>query len=228
MMKKIIRLNNLSVSMSILFITTCLNHVNGQESIKDYDGNIYHTVTIGTQVVMAENLKTKHYSDGETIPEIKDDSTWINLTTGAYCSNSNDESISSKYGYLYNWYVVSNQHKVCPVGWHVPSANEWKKLEIYLGGAGGAGGKMKETGTGNWSDPNAKADNTSGFSAIPGGSRNNDGTFNLPGETGMWWTSTEFSITTAWHRRLYNNVGFIDNIYANKNEGFSIRCVRDN
>jgi uncharacterized protein (TIGR02145 family) len=220
--------NRLYLSATIIAFIAVIIPVKGQEGVRDYDGNIYRTVTLGKQVWMAENLKTTHYSDGEAIPEIKDDSQWTNLSTGAYCMNNNDKNISAIYGYLYNWFVISNSHKICPVGWHVPSANEWKSLETYLGGVGSAGAKMKEAGTGKWADPNTKADNSSGFTGLPGGSRNSDGTFNIPGENGMWWTATEFSITTAWHRRLYFNVGFIDNIFSPRTEGFSIRCIKDN
>lgn len=227
-MKRNYRLYSITIFVVFLALCSGFNPVNGQESVTDYDGNVYPTVRIGTQVWMTENLKTTHYSDGESIPEIKDDSLWADQTTGAYCSNNNEKSNSELYGYLYNWYVVPNIKKVCPAGWHVPVANDWKKLETYLGGPGTSGGKMKETGTGKWADPSTKADNSSGFTGLPGGSRNPDGTFNNPGESGQWWTSTEFSITTAWHRRLYNNVGFIDNIYALKTEGFSIRCLKDN
>ncbi len=227
-MKRDCRLYPITIFVAFLVFFTVFNPVTGQESVTDYDGNVYRIATIGTQVWMTENLKTTHYADGLPIPEIQDDSLWANLTDGAYCANNNEKSNVLLFGYLYNWYTVPNGKKVCPVGWHVPSANEWKKLETFLGGPGTAGGRMKEEGTARWDEPNIKADNSSGFNALPGGSRNPDGTFNVTGENGEWWTSTEFSVTTAWHRRLYNNVGFIDNIYALKTEGFSVRCLRDN
>ncbi len=226
-MKKDFPLFNVLIIAAFLVLFTAFNPANGQDNITDYDGNVYPTKKIGTQVWMTENLRTTHYSDGEAIPEIKDDSLWTDLTTGAYCINNNEKSNSKQYGYLYNWYVVPNAKKVCPAGWRVPSANDWKKLETYLGGPGISGGRMKEAGAGKWADPNINADNSSGFTGLPGGSRNPDGTFNTPGESGEWWTTTEFSPTTAWHRRLYNNVGFIDNIYALKAEGFSVRCMKD-
>lgn len=224
-MRKLYSIN--AFSFLFVLIVFSSDSLSGQEIIKDFDGNSYKTVTIGTQVWMAENLRTTHYSTGEPIPEMKDDSVWAEISTGAYCINNNDKNNSGIYGYLYNWYVVPNARKLCPAGWHVPSANDWKKLETSLGGAGSAGGKMKEAGTTRWAGPNSEADNSSKFNGLPGGSRNSDGTFNVPGENGHWWTTTEFSTTTAWRRQLYNNAGFIDNVYALKNEGFSIRCVKD-
>lgn len=211
----------------LLFICAPFNSLAGQETVRDFDGNEYKTVTIGTQVWMAENLRTTHYSTGEPISEIKDDSLWANAAEGAWCMNNHDPKLAATYGYLYNWYVVSNSKKLCPAGWHVPSANDWKKLEIFLGGTGSAGGKLKAAGTSRWLDPNSDADNSSNFNGLPGGSRNSDGSFNPVGETGHWWTSNEFAPTTAWHRQLYSNAGFIDNVYALKNEGFSIRCLKD-
>jgi uncharacterized protein (TIGR02145 family) len=199
----------------------------GQEKVKDFDGNEYKTVTIGTQVWMAENLHTTHYSTGESIAEIKDDTLWANAVEGAWCMNNHEPKLSAIYGYLYNWYAVTPAKKLCPDGWHIPTANEWKKLETFLGGPGSAGGKLKEAGTSKWLEPNSDADNISHFSGLPGGSRNSDGSFNPVGETGHWWTSNEFAPTTAWHRQLYNNAGFIDNVYAVKNEGCSVRCLKD-
>lgn len=195
--------------------------------VADYDGNSYKIITIGTQVWMAENLKTLHYSNGDPIELIKDDRLWSESTSGACCINGNNKKNLKHYGLLYNFFAVASDKKICPAGWHVPNAADWKRLESFLGGAGAAGGKMKNTGTKFWAEPNTKADNSSGFNGLPGGARNTDGTFEPAGEKGHWWTGTEFSVTSAWHRSLYNNTAFIDNIYGYKSDGYSVRCIMD-
>ena len=201
-------------------------------NITDAENNTYKTVYIGTQQWMAENLKTSKYSDGSTILNITDDNTqWQNNTTGAWTYYNNDASNNAKYGKLYNWYAVSkisNGNKnVCPTGWHVPTDSEWTVLTDYLGGESIAGGKLKEVGTTSWNSPNTGATNTSLFSALPGGGRGSIGNFNVIGDGGLWWSSTEYNTGVAWYRYLYGfNVDATRN-YVIKIIGLSVRCLRD-
>jgi uncharacterized protein (TIGR02145 family) len=176
-------------------------------TVTDIDGNVYHTVTIGTQTWMVENLKTTHYRDGEAIPYVTDSAIWNGLSTPAYCFYNND-AVANKatYGALYNWYTASSP-KLCPVGWHVPTDAEWTTLMTYLGGQIVAGGKLKEQGTAHWNSPNTGADNSTGFTAVPGGCR----TMGLIqfyeiGTFGYWWSSTETSAKFAWYRYILTNV----------------------
>jgi len=195
-------------------------------TMTDIDGNTYKTVTIGTQTWMAENLKVTKYNDGTAIPNVTDETAWSSLTTGAYCNYNNDPSTAATYGRLYNWYAV-NTGKLCPTGWHVPTDAEWETLREYLGGYEVAGGKLKETGTTHWNSPNEGATNASGFTALPGGGRYNDGTFDYIGDNGIWWSSTEGSTSYAlgWYLN-YNNYNLTYN-NSSKVDGFSVRCVRD-
>jgi uncharacterized protein (TIGR02145 family) len=102
-------------------------------SVTDIDSNVYRTIQIGAQTWMAENLKTTRYDDGNAIPNIIDNSLWVTLKTGAYrWYNNNKFAYKNLYGALYNWYTVRTG-KLCPVGWHVPSDDEWKQLEMALG-----------------------------------------------------------------------------------------------
>lgn len=198
-------------------------------TISDIEGNIYHIVTIGAQVWMAENLKTTKYSDATSIPLVTDNSAWNNLTTPGYCWYKNDEATyKNTYGALYNWYTV-NTGNLCPTGWHVPTDAEWTTLTTYLGGESVAGGKLKETGTAHWHSPNTGATNESGFTALPGGIRYNTGTFNLIGDWGGWWSSTEYDAYNAWDRSLYLSYGNVLRYSSghNKNIGVSVRCLRD-
>jgi uncharacterized protein (TIGR02145 family) len=101
--------------------------------VTDIDGNVYQTVTIGAQVWMAENLKVTHYRNGDPIPNVTDTAAWEGLSTGAYCEYDNDINNVATYGRLYNWYAVDDSRGLAPEGWHVPSDDEWKQLEMYLG-----------------------------------------------------------------------------------------------
>jgi uncharacterized protein (TIGR02145 family) len=201
-------------------------------TIKDADGNIYHTVTIGTQVWMVENLKTTKYNDGTAIPLVTNSTAWGTLTTPGYCWYNNDSATyKTTYGALYNWYAVLTG-KLCPSGWHVPIESDWNTLATYLGGVNVAGGKMKSTGTmgggtGLWQAPNAGATNESGFTALPGGERNY-GAFDYIEVCGNWWSSTTDIAGTTYYRVLtydYNDLEFYaDNINV---FGFSVRCIKD-
>jgi uncharacterized protein (TIGR02145 family) len=201
-------------------------------TVTDIDGNVYHTVTIGTQTWMVENLKTTKFNDGTAIPLVIDGTTWSKLTTPGNCWYNNDATTyNPTYGALYNWYAVATG-KLCPNGWHVPTDAEWTTLTTYLGGDTLAGGKMKSTGTigagtGLWQDPNTGATNESGFTAVPAGFRYNGGTFDKVGNLGFWWCSTECSTPNAWGQTLYYNYSNVIRYFHNKSDGYSVRCVQD-
>jgi uncharacterized protein (TIGR02145 family) len=196
-------------------------------TVTDIDGNVYNTVTIGTQVCMVENLKTTKYRDGTSIPNVTDNISWSNLTTGAYCDYSNTPSNSATYGKLYNWYAATNAHNIAPTGWHVPTDADWTTLTTYLGGEGVAGGKLKETGTTHWQSPNIGATNETGFTALPGGIRNYNGSFDYIGSHGYWWSATESGATYAWDRLMNYGYSYVYRSGDGKELGFSVRCVRD-
>jgi uncharacterized protein (TIGR02145 family) len=196
-------------------------------TVTDIDGNVYNTITIGTQVWMAENLKTTKYRNGNAIPNVTDNATWAALTTGAYCNYNNDANNVAIYGRLYNWYALSDSRNIAPIGWHVSTDAEWTTLTSYLGGETGAGGKLKETGTSHWASPNTGATNQTGFTALPGGARFYNGPFDFFEYTGCWWTSTEGSTSSAWGISMYYNDGNKPRTNFPKYYGFSVRCVKD-
>jgi uncharacterized protein (TIGR02145 family) len=194
----------------------------------DMDNNIYPVVEIGTQVWMAANLKTTKYNDGTAIPNVTTVQ-WASLPTPAYSWRKNDESFKNPYGALYNWHTV-NTGKLCPSGWHVPSEDEWMALESYVGGNSVAGSRLKETGTNHWDSPNSWSDNSTGFSMVGGGYRNNDGgtDFFEFGRSGYLWAATEYDGIKARYRGF--GVGFarIERGYSSKSTGFSVRCLLNN
>jgi len=186
------------LGLGLFFTTNCKKDEDSTSaaSVTDADGNIYSTVSIGKQVWMKENLKTTKYNDGTPIPNITDYTAWEALSTPSYCWYNNDAaSYKAYYGALYNWYAV-NTGKLCPTGWHVPIDIEWTILTTYLGGNGVAGGKLKETSTIYWWSPNTGATNETGFTALPGGERNYDGSYLDVGSYGRWWSSTAIRTST--------------------------------
>ena len=196
--------------------------------LTDIDGNEYQAVQIGEQLWMSENLKVTKYRDGTAIPTGLSNSEWENTTSGAYAVYDNNETHADTYGYLYNWYAVDDSRNIAPDGWHVPTDDEWTTLTDYLGGTSVAGGKMKETGTSHWNSPNTGATNESGFTAFPGGYRNDgDGNYGNIGSSGYFWSSSEIYSSLAWERLLNYNSSEVNRYYTNKEHGFSVRCVRD-
>ena len=192
----------------------------------DADGNHYAVVTIGTQVWMAENLKTTKYRNGDVIANETNNSSWFNLTQGAYCNYNNDENIVRTYGRLYNWFAVNDSRNIAPEGWHIPSDEEWMTSINYVGGLNFAGGKFKESGTLHWNSPNTGATNESGFTALPGGSAGQVYVDDL-GVYGLWWSSSQYSVSDAWFNCMGYDYANISRGNADKNYGFSIRCVKD-
>ncbi|MFC2101159.1 FISUMP domain-containing protein [Bacteroidota bacterium] len=168
------------------------------------DYHIYKAIQIGNQVWMAENL---NYDS--------DSGTWI---------YNNNSANAATYGRLYDWETASS---VCPDGWHLPSDAEWTILTEFLGGESIAGGKMKETGTMHWNDPNTGATNSSGFLALPGGYITKYGSFAVMGTYAHFWSSTERYSGHAWHRQLVNCNEDLYRSDCELNYGYSVRCIRD-
>jgi len=194
-------------------------------SVTDADGNIYKTITIGTQTWMAENLRTTKYRNGVDIPNVTDNTAWKSLTTGAW-KNYNAASNSSKFGKLYNWYAVTDSRNIAPTGWHLPTAAEWTTLITYLGGESVAGGKLKEIGTDNWNNPNTGATNESGFTALPGGCFDGDTFYNIGGYS-YWWSSTLYNTYFAMCIYISFDISYAHSDLSYKQNGLSVRCVKD-
>ncbi len=204
----------------------------GMPTITDFDGNIYNTVLIGEQCWMKENLITTHFNNGIPVENITDYFDWFSNIIGAYSWYNNDISWKECYGALYNWYAVNSANGICPIGWHVPTDDEFTALTDYLGGTNLAGGKMKSMRATpephpRWESPNTEATNESNWSAYPGGYRVSLGSFYDLGSHGYWWSSTENSSTTAWYRYMYHSSSSVFRYSYTKNGGLSIRCLRD-
>lgn len=196
-------------------------------TVTDIDGNVYYIVKMGDQFWLRENLKVTHYNNGDSIPNVTDNTKWTELTSGAYCNYDNDETHADTYGRLYNWYAGSDERNICPEGWHIPTESEWNDLVNHLGGEYEAGGKLKEEGTSHWESPNAGATNESGFTGLPGGIRVNDGSFEGMHQTGIYWSSTKAFSGYGASLELYydDSTGVVTDL--SMFWGLSARCIKD-
>ncbi len=197
------------------------------DEVRDIDSNIYHTIKIGKQTWLRENLKTTRFSNGDPIPEVQDGKKWSRRSDAAFCNYDNDAIFAVTYGRLYNWHAVDDSRRICPAGYHVPTDGEWFELTASLGGEGVAGGKLKEEGATHWSEPNTGGTNESGFTALPGGYRGDRGTFQILDDYCFFWTSTTCDAASAWSRFLQNNDDAVYRIENIKTFGFSVRCLKD-
>ena len=228
-------MGNSLASVASSAVTPVVSSCGSITSVSDMESNSYAVVSIGTQCWMASNLRVTTYNTGVTIPlDVSGGSdgtvsqTWNTKTTGARTIYAHNSSNLTTYGYLYNWYAVTDSREICPTGWHVPADTEWTKLTTYLSGISVAGGDMKSTGTTLWITPNTGADNSSGFSALPGGVRwtGAGGAFGGISYYAYFWSTTANG-TAAWYRRLsyLDDDVFVDD--CGKPCGFAVRCLKD-
>jgi len=244
-------LNNLSLNTTYYvraYVTNSFGSYYGSEkSFKtiqnitntDIDGYSFDTVRLGNQTWMAENLRVTRYNDGRSIPNPVTVNSWSKNTVGGYCEVSNTSSNTITYGLLYNWFAV-NTGKLCPIGWHVPSDYEWSILQNYLisakYGYGGSNsiGKSIASST-SWTSSttfgtvgyDTAKNNKSGFSALAAGTRSVKGDFLNFGDFAAWWTTYDWKDGTASVKYLGSVETTILGETKYKNEGMSIRCLKD-
>jgi uncharacterized protein (TIGR02145 family) len=197
------------------------------DSMLDADGNKYTVLDAFGTCWLKENLRSSHFQNGDSIPEIITNTDWIAQTAAAVCTYQNNVQYDSLFGKLYNGYAVADPRNVCPAGWHVSTDAEWSGLIDSLGGEGIAAGPLKALEW--WSMPNAGATNEIGFGALPGGLRDADhgGFFGSLNNSGYWWSSSLESAPGAFVRYMnYPNVN-VNRLAFSKKNGFSVRCVRN-
>ena len=209
---------------SVIFYKPTIEETTSGTFIDSRDGNEYNWVQIGDQVWMAENLKYLPSVVGPGIGSQTGPYYYVYGYNGIDVNAAKATTNYTTYGVLYNYTAACNS---CPAGWHLPSDAEWTELTDYLGGTSVAGGKLKETGTTHWASPNTGATNETGFTALPGGYRIDNGSFGDIGYYGFWWSATGSNAADAWFRYMdYSNSSVSRSNYY-KEVGFSVRCVRD-
>ena len=214
----------------------------GISTVSDVDNNTYNTVQIGTQCWTQSNLKVSKYRNGDSIPEILNNNIWTQYGSagvGARCAYNNNSVNQSTYGILYNGYSTSDPRGLCPTGWNIPSETDWNKLVKFLDPLadtacvniawcfqGSVAGGMMKTSSG-WNAPNTGANNSSQFSALPGGIRMPYGTFDVIGASANWWTQSSHTESLAAWRNVYHNHASVHRAIFDKAHGFSIRCIKN-
>jgi uncharacterized protein (TIGR02145 family) len=205
-----------------------VDYTGQMDTITDIEGNTYKTIGIGSQIWMAENLRTTRLNDGTIIPIELNDSIWATLHSPAKCWYNNDSiRYHLTYGPLYNFYAI-NTGLLCPTGWHVPESSEWKTLEMFAGGEKVAGGRLKQSDGSHWNSPNPCYMHNYQFVALPGGCRTfYDGKFMDKGNMGYWWTNISDNYLAAYCQAMsHDNTSLI--IYSlDKKMGLSVRCIKD-
>ena len=187
---------------------------------KDINGNSFGSIKIGNQIWMTSDLKATSFRNGDLIP-CGQFAAWGTLTSSAFCDFMNEPS----KGRLYNWYAVNDSREIAPAGWHIPTDAEWANLSAYLGGDATSGKKLKATS--GWNS-NGNGSNESGFNGYPGGIREfNEGLFCYSGVSGFWWSLSESAADSAYYRQLGYYHDQLIRGYRSKNNGMSVRCIRD-
>lgn len=188
-------------------------------TITDYDGNVYQTISIGSQTWMKENLKSLHYSDGSII-------------SGAYAYDNVEDNVT-KYGRLYTWNaamkgsVIEGAQGACPTGWHVPSKADWSTLTTHLGGMSIAGGKMKDLSTYYWNSPNTDATNECGFTALPAGMRSENSVFFGDRIGSYFWSSHAYDSNNADDYEITHISPYLWPYAVLKTNAQSLRCIKN-
>jgi uncharacterized protein (TIGR02145 family) len=198
-------------------------------TVADFDNNVYETVSIGTQVWMAKNLRTTHFLNGDLIATTTTPTLDISAEPAPkyQWSYSGDDANALTYGKLYTYYTITDTRNVCPAGWHIPTDAQWITLENFLGGFSVAASSLKESGNTHWTTYNTDATDISLYKALPGGNRNSTGAYSFLNNNGYWWSSTEADASNAWVRSMTvqstadTRSGFL------KKNGASVRCLKD-
>jgi uncharacterized protein (TIGR02145 family) len=191
------------------------------------DKEVYKSIKIDNQIWMAKTLNVGNFRNGDVIPEAKTDEEWINAGKEgkpAWCYYENKIENGVNYGRLYNWYAINDPRGCAPEGWHVPTDAEWSQVTLFLGGEDAAGTKMKSPA--GWTH-DGNGTNESGFSGLPGGSRDRFGKFDYVGHVTYWWCATAYDVDFAWYRVIDEVPWYVYRTNFYKQNGYSVRCIRD-
>jgi uncharacterized protein (TIGR02145 family) len=220
--------------------TTSPHNVTSGSDVTDISGNTYHSISICGRSWTTKNLNVSKYNNGDPIPQITDTLQWPFITTGAWCWYKNDSATyAATYGKLYNWYAVNDSRGIAPAGWHVPTETDWNNMLYCLDSTTNLscldcasntslGGQMQEKGSVNWQSPNNIGSNSFGFNATPAGSITPQGVFSGMKNTCFWWSATSTGTSNEAKIIMLNlNDPSIYKVKNQKNNGFSIRCIKN-
>lgn len=210
-----------------IFVFLLISSCNSKDTIEDVDGNIYHTTRIGNQTWMVENLKTTRFNNGDLITNIKSNTNWKQSEQAAYSVYNNDSTLVKVYGLLYNYQCLNDSRNIAPKGWRIPTEEDLRVLESFINSNNQTGVFLKEKGNTHWLPSNATGNNATGFSALPGGFRDNEGDFYMRNANGYYWTNNGSFELYHWSARMFQAFADIRRDEVFKQYGFSIKCIKE-
>jgi uncharacterized protein (TIGR02145 family) len=210
-----------------IFLFPLLFSCNEANTVSDLDGNIYHTRKIGNQTWMVENLKTTRFSNGDLIVNNQSTTDWKKDNQAAYCVYNNDNSYAKDYGLLYNYHSLNDSRGIAPKGWRIPTEEDLRVLETFINSNTKTGIFLKENGNKNWLPSNETGNNATGFSALPGGYRDEEGNFYMLKSNGYYWTTNSSFELYHWSSRLFQAFADVRRDAVFKQYGFSIKCIKE-
>ncbi|MGQ7945408.1 fibrobacter succinogenes major paralogous domain-containing protein [Flavobacterium sp. WC2509] len=210
-----------------IFISLLISSCNSTDTVEDLDGNIYHTTRIGNQTWMVENLKTTRFNNGDLIANIKSNTNWEQSQQAAYSVYNNDSSLIKDYGFLYNYFCLKDSRSIAPKGWRIPTEEDLKELELFINSNSQTGIFLKEKGNTHWLPSNTTGNNATGFNALPGGFRDNEGGFYMLKANGYYWTDNGSFELYHWSARMFQAFADVRRDEVFKQYGFAIKCIKE-
>lgn len=207
----------------LFFLFSC----NTEETIKDSDGNIYHTTKIGNQTWMVENLKTTRFNNRDLIKNLKSNSDWKQSKQAGYSVYNNDSTLVKNYGFLYNYHCLQDSRGIAPKGWRIPTEEDIRELESFINSNTETGFFLKEKGNSHWLPSNKNGNNATGFNALPGGYRDNEGFFYMLRSNGYYWTTNGSFEFYNWSDRMFQAFADVRRDSVFMQYGFSIKCIKE-
>lgn len=219
-------IRDIKLLIATLFIAT-LFACGKNDTFTDIDGNEYHSIRIGNQIWMAENLRTTRFNNGDLIAVAKNASEWTTDGRAAYSNYANNDSLATDYGLLYNWYCISDKREIAPKGWRIPTEADLRELLQFVGSDSIAASLLKERGTQHWLPSFTEGNNATGFSALPGGYKDADGQSYMRKSNGYYWTTQGSFEFYHWSSRVFQAFANIERDAKFMKYGFSIKCIKD-
>lgn len=206
-----------------IFLFSCKN----AETVEDIDGNIYHTTTIGKQTWMVENLKVTRFNNGDSAKYLKSNKEWEHARQAGYSLYNNDSAFMKHYGFLYNYHCIQDSRGIAPKGWRIPTEEDLRELESFINSNTKTGIFLKEEGNSHWLTSNVDGNNATGFTALPGGYRDEEGSFYMLKSNGYYWTTNGSFEFYHWSPRMFQAFADVRRDAVFKRYGFSIKCIKE-
>lgn len=212
------------IAFFLVFISlfSCKN----EEIVEDVDGNEYHTTRIGKQTWMVENLRVSRFKNGDSIEELKSSKDWKKVNQAGYSFYNNDVDFVKDYGFLYNYNCLQDKRGIAPEGWRIPTEEDLRQLESFIN-SDSIGFFLKEKGNQHWLASDAVGNNATGFNALPGGYRDENGNFYMLKSNGYYWTTNGTFEFYNWSDRMFQVFADVRRDSVFRRYGFSIKCIKE-